>query len=113
MVVEQLAETPPEEHRPDRSGSLLVASAAARAATPDRLDDIAGTATSPPTDTHPTLDVRLDALGVDLAGVSIDALQVAPTPPAIALLPTAELHERALGAILAMSRARSHVMHEA
>jgi Zn-dependent protease with chaperone function len=107
-VVEQLAETPPHEHRPERCGSLLFASAAAREATPRRLEDIAQTSTSHPTDTHPTLEVRLEALGIDLAGVSIDALHVAPTPPAISVIPTAELHERALGAIVAMSRARSH-----
>ena len=105
-VFEQLAEMPPHEHRPEHSGSMLFASAAVRGATPRRLEDVAGTSTGHPTDTHPALDVRLDALGVGLAGVSNDALQVAPTPPAISLVPTAELHEQALGTIIAMSRAR-------
>ena len=112
-VFEQLAETPPHEHRPERSGSMLFASAAVRGATARRLEDVAGTSTGHPTDTHPALDVRLDALGVGLADVSNDALQVAPTPPAISLVPTAQLHEQALGTIIATSRARRQAASDA
>jgi Zn-dependent protease with chaperone function len=102
-VAEQLAATRTREHRADRTGSILFAAAAARAATPQALEGIAEIATTHPTDTHPALGERLESLGVRLSDVSIDALHVAPHEPAIALVPTADSHEQALGRILSES----------
>jgi hypothetical protein len=100
-VVSSWPRTPPE-HRPDAAEPAVRIDRRACDAGP--LDDIASTATSHPTDTHP-VDVA-QALGVDLAGVSIDALtwrrRRHDYPP-----PDGGLHERALGRIVAMSRARS------
>jgi Zn-dependent protease with chaperone function len=86
------------------NASVVFASAAARAAAPALLDGILETHTPHPTDRHPSLAVRLEALGVALPDITLDALDVAPAAPAATLLPIGVLHEEALSAIAAAAR---------
>jgi len=96
--------------RPVRPGervpnaSEIFASAASHAAGPALLDGILERHTPHPTDRHPSLAVRLDALGVSLQDVAADALRVAPAEPAASLVPTGVLHEEALSLIAGLSR---------
>jgi hypothetical protein len=62
-------------------------------ATADAFKDIAETHLSHPTDSHPPLAVRLDALSMRLQDVSAAALGVQPTPAAIDFFPEAEAVE--------------------
>jgi len=65
-------------------------------ARPEVLNGIAGTHLSHPTDSHPPLAVRLEALGKPLEEVSAAALDVHPSQAAIALFPGAEETEQNL-----------------
>jgi Zn-dependent protease with chaperone function len=56
--------------------STLYAEAAASAAKPELLDDIAKQATSHPTDTHPPTIARLEALGLSVETVRAEALRI-------------------------------------
>jgi Zn-dependent protease with chaperone function len=103
-ALEQAASTPVGDGECLPNVSALFASAAASADGPALLEGILETHTAHPTDTHPTLAVRLDALGVDLAAVAADALQLQPREPAATLVPDGVLHEEALSEIAVLSR---------
>jgi len=79
-----------------KNASTVFAGAVASAARPEALDGIAATHSSHPTDSHPTLADRLDALGVELSSVTADALAIAPAPSAASLVPETEAREEAL-----------------
>ncbi|HEV8392904.1 MAG TPA: M48 family metallopeptidase [Vicinamibacterales bacterium] len=57
------------------------------------FDGISDAHLSHPTDSHPTLSVRIEALGYDVGAVATDALDVLPGSPASALLPRIESYE--------------------
>lgn len=89
---------------PAPNASALFAAAAGRAVAPALLDGILETRTAHPTDSHPSLAERLEALGVTLADVTMDALRLRPVEPASVLIPTGIHHEQALSLIVALSR---------
>ncbi len=62
-------------------------------ATPERLAGVADRHTPHPTDSHPTLGIRLASLGVTLDAAREPALRVAPDQAAIALVAEAEALE--------------------
>jgi Zn-dependent protease with chaperone function len=72
--------------------------AAAENAQPSVLDGIVDTHLAHPTDSHPSLAVRLNALEIDIGDVTADALNVTPSDPAIALVAGAEAREEAITA---------------
>jgi Zn-dependent protease with chaperone function len=74
--------------------SKTYAEAVAHNAKPDILHGVAETHLSHPTDSHPPLAVRLEALKVTIEHVSADALDVQPVQPAIDLIENAEKIEK-------------------
>ena len=68
------------------ASAVYAATALNAAAYPDILSGVAAAEQPHPTDSHPPLAVRLDALGVTLDSVQQEALQVSPERPAISLL---------------------------
>ena len=64
----------------------------------DSLEGLADRELSHPTDSHPPLGVRLEALRLRIQDVSSAALAVSPTDPAIALLPNPEATEEEISA---------------
>ena len=86
-----------------RNAGKTYAEVVAGHASPDVLNGIAQTHLSHPTDSHPPLSVRLDALQMSIAQVSAAALDVRPTRTAIELLPAAkEFEETMSGAYQAL-----------
>lgn len=67
------------------NASMLFASAVARAATPASLEGLAELHLPHPTDSHPPLGARLQALRHEIAAVAPAALQVNPTTPALTI----------------------------
>jgi Zn-dependent protease with chaperone function len=85
------------------NASKTYADAVGESAKPEALEGIADTHLSHPTDTHPPLGVRLEALGLTLAELTGPSLEVGPDPAAITLLPDAEkLEEELSGAYQAI-----------
>jgi Zn-dependent protease with chaperone function len=101
---EQAANTVVDDGGRVPNASLIFAAAAEDAADPALLDGILETHTPHPTDTHPSLAVRLDALGVPLQDIAAEALRVAPAAPASSLAPIGVTHEGALSMIAVVSR---------
>jgi Zn-dependent protease with chaperone function len=62
--------------------SELYAITVAQCAEPKSLDGLDARTIPHPTDSHPPLSVRLDALGQSLTGIRSSALNVSPIPPA-------------------------------
>lgn len=89
-----------------RNTSALFAEAVANNATMAAFEGIADMHTSHPTDSHPTLAVRLRSLGIDLASVSDEALAVRPVPSAAGFVPETEAQEEALSETYQMLLAR-------
>lgn len=65
-------------------------------AAPEKLEGIASKRIAHPTDSHPPLSIRLEALGVSVGLVSEAALKTAPEQPAIGLFAAAEALEQEL-----------------
>jgi Zn-dependent protease with chaperone function len=86
--------------------SDIFAMAVASHAKPSSFEGIADRHTSHPTDSHPTLAVRLAALGVTVDEVAEAAMRIAPAAPASALVDDYNRYERMLSgpyqALLAM-----------
>jgi Zn-dependent protease with chaperone function len=80
------------------NASALFQEIAATNAGPDRLLGIERQELGHPTDRHPALAHRLDALGLDLSRVAAAALVTAPASPAIGLVQGAEALEQRLSA---------------
>ena len=81
------------------NASAVFQEVAASNAGPDRAQGLGLLPTAAhPTDRHPSLAGRLDALGVDRSRVASNALVVTPYSPAIDLIEDAEAIERALSA---------------
>jgi Zn-dependent protease with chaperone function len=78
--------------------SLAYASAVVQRATPSALEHVASQTLSHPTDSHPPLSVRLEALGVGLSAVSDAALIVTPTDSPSGLVNDVERLEQEIGA---------------
>ena len=78
------------------NASVQFAEAVSARAGEAALEGIAESQTSHPTDSHPTLAVRLAALNIDLASVTSEALDVRPMSAAVALIANAEAQERTL-----------------
>src|SRR3954471_3807983 len=76
------------------NASLTYAEAVRHHATPAAFAGIVDPHLSHPTDSHPPLSVRLDALGITLSDVTERALTVGPREPAIALIDDYERHEQ-------------------
>ena len=70
------------------------------------LSNIAETHTSHPTDTHPPLSTRLESLKTTVSDVSVAALNVDPTDPAISYIPDYEKIEERIGEIFQVLLAR-------
>jgi Zn-dependent protease with chaperone function len=75
------------------NASKVYAEMALSAAAPPALEGIAAEYLPHPTDSHPPLAVRLDALGQTMQAVSAAALDVAPQQAAISLVQDAEAKE--------------------
>lgn len=75
------------------NASASYAAVVAERAVPANLHGIADLQTSHPTDSHPTLAVRLDAIKVGIEQVSTAALMVTPDEPAVTLVANFEQHE--------------------
>jgi len=103
-VLDETANTIVRDGEPVPNASALFAAAAARAAGPALLDGILATHTEHPTDTHPSLAVRLEALGVGLPEIAAEALQVGPATPASSLVPIGVRHEEALSMVVVAPR---------
>lgn len=73
---------------------------AAAAAKPDTLAELASTQLAHPTDSHPTLSTRLEALGCTIEELTDDALNITPDPAAITLVSAPEALEEALSLAL-------------
>jgi Zn-dependent protease with chaperone function len=82
--------------KPVTNASLAYAELVQRGVTPALLEGLGQDRLPHPTDTHPTLDVRLHALGVTIHEVEADAMIAAPADPAIALIDEPEKIEEAL-----------------
>ena len=76
--------------------SALFSDLARRQATPAALEGLGERRLQHPTDSHPPLALRLEGLGVPLAGVREAALQVTPAEPAATLVADYERLEREL-----------------
>ena len=80
------------------NASALFQEIAASNSGPDRLLGIGRQELGHPTDRHPPLARRLDALGLDVSRVEAAALVTAPISPAIGLVQGAEALEQRLSA---------------
>ncbi len=80
------------------NASTLFASAVARTASASSLEGLAQLHSAHPTDSHPPLGARLQALGVDIGGLTQSALNVVPATPALAAVPTLEALEQEVSA---------------
>jgi Zn-dependent protease with chaperone function len=76
------------------NASKTFAGAVVRAARPEALENVATTEMPHPTDSHPPLSVRLQALGLPLASLVQDALVVEPADAAINLVDEPEKIEQ-------------------
>ena len=70
--------------------SALFAATVQQNAGPEKLKHVDETAPPHPTDTHPPLSVRLNALQVSLPAVAEAALRVNPNPPSSSLIQSLE-----------------------
>jgi len=84
------------------NASRAYAEAVRRNAAPIALEGIAEERLSHPTDSHPPLSVRLEALALRLNDVAADALAVTPAGPAIREVSDAETHEEEISAAYQM-----------
>jgi hypothetical protein len=62
----------------------------ANAAEPDALKDLGAKVIPHPTDSHPPLNVRLEALGSSIAAVADKALEIGPSEPASSIIDNLE-----------------------
>lgn len=86
--------------QPLPNASLTYAETVRREISPAVLEGLGQDRVPHPTDSHPTLDVRLQALGFAVADVAADALDVDPPEPAVGLVDDAEKIEEALSAAM-------------
>jgi Zn-dependent protease with chaperone function len=82
--------------RPLPNASLAYAEIVSREASPATLERLGQDHLPHPTDSHPTLELRLAALGLTVADVEADALVVDPPEPAIGLIDDPQKIEEAL-----------------
>ena len=106
QAFEQAAQTVVDPGGQVPNAGAIFAADAGRAAEPSLLEGILERETAHPIDSHPSLAVRLSAIGIALADVSADALQVDLADPAASLAPVGVLHEQALSMIVVASRQR-------
>ena len=78
------------------NASTAFAEAVANTANRATLEGVADAHTSHPTDSHPSLAVRLESLNLDLASVAADSLNVKPVKSAASLIQDAEAREEDL-----------------
>lgn len=78
------------------NASKLFAETVARSANAQSFEGIGSSHTSHPTDSHPDLALRLEALGTAIPAVAGDALNIAPSDGAIALVANAEQREESV-----------------
>jgi Zn-dependent protease with chaperone function len=88
------------------NASKLFAEVAAEQAKPEALTEIGETHLSHPTDSHPPLSTRLQALGMHMNQLSEGALDVAPTYSALSLFDNPEECEQDVSAKFQMFLAR-------
>ncbi len=79
-----------------KNASVVFADVVKNNATSAALSGIADAHTSHPTDTHPSLAVRLESLNLSVSEVATEALSIDPQPSAASLLPDVEAQEEAL-----------------
>lgn len=88
------------------NASSTYADAVAEAAQPEALTDLRDARTTHPTDSHPPLGLRLDALGVTLDDVADASLAVSPADAAITLLAEPERLEEEISGVFHLILAR-------
>jgi Zn-dependent protease with chaperone function len=103
VPVQQAISSAAFRRQPLPEAGLLFAQLAAERATPTMLLGIVDQRLAHPTDSHPPLGLRLEALGASVEEVAEDALQVNPESPATALFGDAAAVERKLTDLLARS----------
>lgn len=91
--LEQAAANALQEGKVFVNASKVYADVCSENAVPATLQGIADTHMSHPTDSHPPLSIRLEALQVSISEVSGDALAVPPTEAAISFIPRFEEKE--------------------
>lgn len=75
------------------NASKTYAEVCVKNAGPNALEGVADTHTNHPTDSHPSLSLRLQSLKTALADVSASALNVSPSDPAVSFIPDHEKQE--------------------
>jgi Zn-dependent protease with chaperone function len=105
--IQEAAANALREHKGFINASKAYAEAVRESAAPHALDGIAESHLSHPTDSHPTLAVRLDSLQTSISLLANAALDVTPVEPAIALIPDPEGTEETISETYQLILARS------